>query len=97
MYLGSPGQNDQRYAQMQAEARARQVQALARGEVLPEDPPDNRAVRVIKVLAWSLIVPLVVGGIVWLAGGEPVTIVAAVVASFVALVLPFGWRRFRSD
>lgn len=97
MYLRSPGEHDLHYAQMQAEARARQVQALARGEVLPEDPPDNRAVRVIKALAWSLVVPLVVGGIVWLSGGEPVTIVAAVVASFVALLLAFVWRRFRSD
>jgi len=97
MEMGSPGQHDLVYAQLQAETRAPKAQALARGEALPEDLPDSGAVRVIRTLVSSLIALLVVGGTVWLSGGDPATVTAAVVATVVALVLISRWRKSRTD
>jgi len=97
MEMGSPGQHDLLYAQLQAETLARQAQALARGEVLPEDLPDSGAVRVIRTLVSSFIALLIVGGAVWLYEGDPATVITAVVATVVALVLISRWRKSRTD
>ena len=91
-----PGHQDLLNAQLQAEARARQAQALAGDEVLPEDPLENRAVGFAKKLVSFLILISMVGGTVWLYGGEPVTVIGAVVVSVAALVLILRWR-YRSE
>jgi uncharacterized membrane protein YjjP (DUF1212 family) len=89
MYGPSPGEHDRIYAQVE-------VEALARGEATLRNPPDNRAVRLIKNLLSGLIVVLVVGGVAWLAGGTWTTVVAAVVPSLAAMILIAGWRKLRS-
>ena len=92
-----PGHQDLLNAQLQAEARARQAQALAGDAVLPEDPPDNRAVGFAKKLVSFLVLTSIVGGTVWLYGGDPATVIAAVVVTVVALVLISRWRKSRTD
>ena len=86
MYGGAPGDHDNIYAMMEAEA-------LARGETVYHDPPDGRVVRSIKAFFWSLVAVTIVAGGVWLAGGNLATIVAAAISTAIALVLVVVWRR----
>jgi Flp pilus assembly protein TadB len=97
MDLGSPGHQDLLYAQLQAETLARKAQALAQGEVLPEDPPDSRGVSVLKTLVSSFIVLLIVGGVIWLYGGPPEAVIAGVAVTLVALALISRWQKSRSE
>ncbi|MEP6751956.1 MAG: hypothetical protein ABI959_04335, partial [Candidatus Dormiibacterota bacterium] len=85
MYLGTPGDPNNRYAMME-------VEALARGETVYNDPPDGRLVRSIKVVSLSLVTVAMVAGVVWLAGGNLATIVAAVIATVIAFAVVAAWR-----
>lgn len=80
MYLGSSGEHDQVIDVMHMEA-------VARGERPPQKSADNRVMRLIKNLLSTVLVLLVVGGAVWLAGGDPTTVIAAVMLSLGALVV----------
>jgi len=86
---GAPGDHDNIYALME-------VEALARGETVYNDPPDGRVVRSIKDFYWSLVTVATVAGGVWLAGGNLATIVGAAIATIIALVLVAAWRVRRS-
>jgi TRAP-type C4-dicarboxylate transport system permease large subunit len=86
---GSPGEHDNIYALMEAEA-------LARGETVQHDPPDGRLVRSLKDVFWGLVTVAIVAGVVFLAGGNLATIVAAAVATVIALVVVAVWRVRRS-
>ena len=85
MYGGAPGDHDNIYAMME-------VEALARGETVYNDPSDGRLVRSIKDVYWSLASVAIVVSAVWLAGGNPATIVAAALATVIALALVAAWR-----
>jgi Flp pilus assembly protein TadB len=86
---GAPGDHDNIYAMMEAEA-------LARGDTVHHDPPDGRLVRSIKDVYWSLVTVAIVAAVVWLVGGNLATIVAAAVATVIALVVVAVWRVRRS-
>ena len=89
MYLGSSGEHDQVIDVMRLEA-------LARGELPPEKSPQHLVTRVIHNLISTLIVLLVVGSAVWLAGGEQTAVVMALALSLGALVLFAVWSKHRS-
>jgi hypothetical protein len=86
VYSGAPGDHDNIYAVMEAEA-------LASGQTVYHDPPDGRVVRSIKAFFWSLVAVTIVAGAVWLAGGSLAIIVAAAISTVIALVLVVAWRR----
>ena len=82
---GAPGDHDNIYAMME-------VEALARGETVYNDPPDGRLVSSIKDVSLSVATVALVASVVWLAGGNPPTFVAAAIASVIALALVAAWR-----
>ena len=66
----------------------------------PTVPINNRTIITSDQIFSLVEIPktlLVVGGAVWLYGGEPATVVAAVVVTLVALVLISRWQKYRSD
>ena len=86
---GSPGEHDNIYALMEA-------QALARGETTVQNLPDGRVMRTVKGFLWSLVAIAIVGGGTWLASGSTSTAVVAAIATVIALVLLVAWRAIRS-
>jgi hypothetical protein len=86
VYGGAPGDHDNIYATMEAEA-------LARGQTVYHDPPDGRVVRSIKAFFWSLVAVTIVAGTVWLAGGNLAIIVAAATSTVIAVALVVALRR----
>ena len=92
MALGPSGQADLINAQIQAEQLARQ-----HVEIRQAQSHESRLTRAIRSIASTLIVLLVVGSAVWLAGGDSATVSIGVVLSLGVLVLMAIWSRHRSQ
>jgi hypothetical protein len=94
---GFSADHDSSYAVMEAQARARAVEAqsLTGGETTFPDPPQGRVMSVIKALESCVLLAAVVAVGTWVAGGTPEVIGGAVALSLLAVVLIVAWRKLR--
>jgi hypothetical protein len=92
---GFSSDRDNSYAVMEAQSRARAVEAQSRGETTFQDPPDGRVMRVIKAIESCVLLAVVVAVGTWVAGGTPEVIGGAVALSLLVVVVIVAWRKLR--